>query len=243
MNANSSRLAENYREIVERIAAAAKRAGRTPAEITLVAVTKYAHWSWVTGLLSLGGRFDLGEARPQQLVERAALVGPEHQVCWHLIGHLQRNKARKVLPVAGWIHSVDSLKLLADLDRLASEMNLRPRVLLEVNVSGEASKDGFSAAGLEANWEQVQNCTHLSVEGLMTMAPVEAAGDAARPTFAALRQLRDRLIMRSPVEVRLPQLSMGMTSDFEAAIEEGATFVRIGSALWDGLEVPGEPPT
>jgi pyridoxal phosphate enzyme (YggS family) len=167
------------------------------------------------------------------LLERSAQL--DASVRWHLIGHLQRNKARRILPVATLIHSVDSIRLLTDLERLAGELDVRPRVLLEVNVTGEASKAGFAPPELEASWEAVCDQTRVRVEGLMTMAPFSANPDDARPAFRDLRDLRDRLAANAASGMTLSELSMGMTGDFEVAIEEGATLVRIGSALFDGL--------
>ncbi|MBI5760693.1 MAG: YggS family pyridoxal phosphate-dependent enzyme [Planctomycetales bacterium] len=226
------RLARNHRSILDRMAAACSRVGRDPASVALVAVTKSARPEWIRELVGLG-QTELAENRPQQLVERAAQIeGPVH---WHLIGHLQRNKARQLLPIVSLIHSVDSLRLLMTLDQLAAGKDLQPRVLLEVNVSGEASKDGFRVDELLAAWDQVIACRHVRVEGLMTMAPLSDRPSDARSTFAGLRDLRDQLRTRSPADVALPHLSMGMSGDFEIAIEEGATLVRVGSALFDGM--------
>lgn len=212
--------------------AACGRAGRDATSVTLVTVTKMARPEWIQALVDLG-QTELAENRPQQLAERAAQVaGPVH---WHLIGHLQRNKARRTLPLVSMIHSVDSLRLLTTIDQLAAELNLQPRVLFEVNVSGEASKDGFRREELLAVWSQLLACRHVRVEGLMTMAPLSDNPNDARPTFAGLRELRDELRSRSPAGVTLPHLSMGMSGDFEVAIEEGATLVRVGSALFEGL--------
>jgi pyridoxal phosphate enzyme (YggS family) len=227
-----NRLASNLQSVLARMTAACGRVGSDPASVTLVAVTKSARPEWIQALVGLG-QTELAENRPQQLVERAAqIAGPVH---WHLIGHLQRNKARQILPLVSLIHSVDSLRLLTTLDQLAAGLNLQPRVLLEVNVSGEASKDGFRADDLLAVWDQVIAYRHLRVEGLMTMAPLSDRPTDARPTFVGLRELRDQLRIRSPADVSLPHLSMGMSGDFEIAIEEGATHVRVGSALFDGM--------
>lgn len=235
MNTTSNicdRLAANHRSVLDRIAAACRRVGRDPASVTLVAVTKSARPEWIQALVDIG-QAELAENRPQQLIERAThIAGP---IQWHLIGHLQRNKARQILPLVSLIHSVDSLRLLTTLDQLAANLNLQPRVLLEVNVSGEASKDGFRADELLAAWDQVIACRHLRVEGLMTMAPLSDRPADARPPFAGLRELRDQLRTRSPDAVPLPHLSMGMSGDFEVAIEEGATLVRVGSALFEGM--------
>jgi len=236
MSLTQPRVAENLVQIRERIAAACTQVGRSPDSVRLVAVTKYAELEWVQDLLSLGVH-DLGESRPQRLVERAGLI--EEPVRWHLIGHLQRNKARKVLPLVDLAHSVDTLRLLETIDRLAEELELRPRVLLEVNVSGEAAKHGFAPDELLANWPAVLACHCVRVEGLMTMAPRVDDVEDARSSFRGLRELRGRLIETSTDGFELPELSMGMSNDFEVAIEEGATIVRIGSCLYNGLSKQG----
>lgn len=227
------RLRSNVEQVRLRMQQACERAGRNPDSVRLVAVTKYARIEWVQALVQELGFTDLAENRPQQLLARAALLPAT--VTWHLIGHLQSNKARAMLGAVRWIHSIDSFKLLTTLDRLAVDLREPPRVLLEVNVSGEASKDGFNAAQLETGWEAVLACRRLDICGLMTMAPLSADPEAARPTFRGLRELRDRLTTQSAGRLALPELSMGMTGDFEVAIEEGATLIRVGSALFEGL--------
>jgi pyridoxal phosphate enzyme (YggS family) len=229
---SASRIAGHLARVRERIDAAARRAGRDPQEVVLVAVTKTVGLEAIRELVDLGVR-DLGENRPQQLLERVESLAPlPSDLTWHLVGTLQRNKARRILPAVGWIHAVDSLRLLEALDRIAREDALRPRVLLEVNVSGEESKHGFGPDDLLAAWEQVLRCEAVEVRGLMTMAPATDVPETVRPVFAALRRLRDDLARRSPPDVRLDRLSMGMSGDFEPAVEEGATFVRIGTALF-----------
>lgn len=233
-------IAENYRSVRQRIDDACRRAGRDPASVMLVAVTKYAQLDWVRCLVSLGA-VELGESRPQQLIQRAQELGaPAHRhlpVHWHLIGNLQRNKVRAVLPCLNMLHAADSLRLLEAVDRIARELDLRPRVLVEVNLSGEKSKHGFQADELLAAWDQITQLERLQTEGLMTMAAYSPDPENARGKFTRLRELRDELRSRSDhkVAAKLNHLSMGMTGDFEVAIEEGATIVRIGSALWDGL--------
>lgn len=230
----AERVAENYRIVRERIAAACSRAGRDPGEVTLIAVTKYAQIEWVRELVALGAA-ELGESRPQQLAERAKQISGGN-LHWHLIGHLQRNKVKLVLPVATVIHSVDSVRLAGEIDRTAEKLNIRPRVLIELNLTGEEAKHGVRRDELLAVWEQLLAFPRLRIEGLMTMAAYSDNPEDARPTFAALRELREELRRHSPSQVMLPHLSMGMTGDFEVAIEEGATMVRIGSALWENLE-------
>lgn len=232
MDSVTTRIAANYAAVVERIAAACRHAGRAASEVRLVAVTKSAEVDWIEALVSLGAH-DLAESRPQKLCERSTLVDPS--VRWHLIGRLQRNKVRKVLPVAAWIHSVDSVPLLQRIDEIAGELGVRPGLLLEVNVSGETAKSGFRPNELAEAWPVVASVKNAEVVGLMTMAPLFDSPEAARPVFAGLRTLRDQLQTRVPA-VQLPELSMGMSGDFEVAVEEGATMVRVGSALFEGLE-------
>ncbi|MEZ6045666.1 MAG: YggS family pyridoxal phosphate-dependent enzyme [Planctomycetaceae bacterium] len=214
------------------VEAACQRSGRQPDSVKLIAVTKYAEWNWVEALLELGYN-QLGESRPQQLLERAELVAsPVH---WHLIGQLQRNKIRKVLPVTHLIHSIDSLKLLEAIDRIAAEENEKPALLLQVNITGEASKQGFTADELRREWSRIVEFKQIQISGLMTMAPLVDDLEEARPAFRGLRELRDELNGLS-TSIQLEELSMGMSHDFEIAIEEGATFIRIGSSLFTGLE-------
>jgi pyridoxal phosphate enzyme (YggS family) len=232
MSALAERIAANLGSIHERITAACRRVGRDPAGVRLVAVTKSAELPWIETLVAQGAR-DLGESRPQQLLERSALVaGP---VTWHLVGHLQRNKIRKVLPVAAVIHAVDSRALWQRLAEVAAELGLRPRVLIEVNVSGEATKFGFSPVELRAVWRELSADRRLDLAGLMTMAPLSDDPETARPVFAGLRRLRDELRAADPGGPELAELSMGMSGDFEIAVEEGATLVRVGTALFEGL--------
>ena len=211
------------------VAEACDRIDREPRSVRLIAVTKYASVDAVRELIGLGHR-DLGESRPQQLVERASLFD-DPDVSWHLIGSLQRNKARKVLPYATMIHSADSVRLLETLDRLASELELRPRVLLEVNISGEPSKQGFSISRLKSDFKHMGQLPHLELQGLMTMAPYADDPEASRPIFRRLRELRDEL--EQTAGCAIPDLSMGMSGDYTVAIEEGATIIRVGSALFD----------
>jgi pyridoxal phosphate enzyme (YggS family) len=226
-------LASNLESIQKAIHAACQRCGRGPDDVTLVAVTKYAELEWIRGLYELGLR-DFGESRPQQLVQRAALFPGD--VRWHLIGHLQRNKAGSVWPVATWLHSVDSVRLANRLGEIAASSERRPSILLEVNVSGEASKDGFAPDDLRSAWPQLRTLP-LQIAGLMAMAPEADDSELARPVFQQLRALRDKLHGDYP----LPHLSMGMSGDFTVAIEEGATLVRVGSRLFAGLGSTTDP--
>lgn len=233
-------IAENLERVRERIARAAESAGRRPDEITLVGVTKYVG-TGEAAELAAAGCTDLGESRPQELWAKAAEIeragtSPPPANRWHLVGHLQRNKIRRTLPLVSLIHSVDSERLLAAIDeaRTADGDNAPPvSVLLEVNTSGEVAKHGLEPKEVEPLLAAAPRFAHVAIRGLMTMAALEGGEAVAAKNFAALRELRDRLKPIAPDCVRLDELSMGMSGDFETAIQEGATIVRIGSALWD----------
>ncbi len=228
-------IAANVSTVRERMAAACARAGRNPEDARLVAVTKSVGTEEILALLAAGVR-DFGESRPQQLVQRAEeLVEPDIAIRWHLVGHLQRNKVRRVWPVAAWIHSVDNIRLaraLGDQRRgqAGDAKSREPRILIEINMAQETQKTGLVAADLE---EVLAACREsgLAVRGLMTMAPRGAGEAVLRRTFAGLRELRDKAVASGWAEA-LTELSMGMSNDFEVDIEEGATMVRIGRALF-----------
>lgn len=220
-------LQERLAAVEQRLAAACARAGRRREEVTLIAVTKTVDIPLARHLSALGIR-DLGENRPQELWRKAEQLAG---VRWHLIGHLQRNKIDRTLPLVELIHSVDSGRLLEALEAEALKQQRRVGVLLEVNVSGEASKHGLAPGDVPALLPRLRELRQVQVRGLMTMAPWIAA-EECRPTFAALRRLRDRL--RQELD-SVEHLSMGMTNDFEIAVEEGATFVRLGSVFFEGL--------
>jgi len=226
-----ARIAENVAQVRGRIADAAGRSGRTADAVTLVAVTKYVSAD-VARLLVEAECRDLAESRPQLLWEKAAKLA-DLPIRWHLIGHLQRNKVRRTLPLVAMMHSVDSPRLLAAID----EEHLPPvPVLLEVHISGEAAKHGFAPGEIEPFLANAADYRHVSIRGLMGMASLEGGLDVARREFAALRELRDCSRVNCPPGVTLDELSMGMSGDFEVAIEEGATIVRIGSALFEGVQ-------
>jgi PLP dependent protein len=226
-------IADNLARVRDRLAVAAHAAGRDPAAIQFVAVTKYVDAA-TAALLPSAGCNDLGESRPQEIWGKAA--APELAgVRWHLVGRLQRNKVRRTLPLVTLIHSVDSERLLASMDEHGTVLETKVRVLLEVNCSGEAAKQGFSADDVRRVVPSLDAYPHVEVAGLMTMAPLEGDAAAARTAFAALRNLRDELATQSPPNAALAELSMGMSGDFPEAIAEGATIVRIGSLLFEGL--------
>ncbi len=230
---NVGRLAENIRSVRDRISISASRAGRPASEVTLVAVTKRSPVELVRALVEQGER-DLGENYPQELWSKAEALA-DLPVRWHHIGHLQGNKARRTLPLVRMVHAVDSLKLLLALDELAPALGLvdPPGVCLQVNTSSEPSKHGWSEEDLLRDSAAIAGVRHVPLLGLMTMAPLGTEGESARPFFARLRVLRDRLAHE--LGRPLPHLSMGMSGDFEAAIAEGATLVRVGSALFEGV--------
>ena len=232
-----TRLADNLASVRARIATAAAKSSRAADDVRLVAVTKYVDTQLAQLLVDLGCH-DLGESRPQELWHKAETVvaAGSQSVRWHMIGHLQRNKLARSLPVISLVHSGDSLRLLAAIDSIGREQNRRIATLVEVNVSGDATKHGFTPAELPALGEPLKSLTHVDICGLMAMAGREGDLDSARGEFAELRQLRDQLRSIWPAEVALEELSMGMSGDFDVAIEEGATLVRVGSALFDGLE-------
>ena len=226
-------LQSNLASVMSRVRSACLRAGRDVSDVRLVAVTKYADWSWVQALSAIHGVF--GENRPQQLSERSVLLPA---VEWHLIGHLQRNKVNLALRHSALIHSVDSLKLLQSIADAATRGN-RPAVLLQVNISREESKSGFAAEELPQVWDLVAEYSErVEIRGLMTMAAESSDPEEARPVFAELRNLRDFLCSLGATcraGIKLTELSMGMSGDFEQAVEEGATLLRIGSLLFRGL--------
>jgi len=211
----------NVREVQRRIAGACERSGRSPSEITLVAVAKGFETSAIRAAFDCGIRH-FGENRVQEAegkIGQLSDLGPE--VAWHMVGHLQSNKARTAAEIFDIIHSVDSIRLAGVLSRRA-EKTLP--VLLQVNVSGEAPKSGFSVDEVARAVDEVRRLANLEVIGLMTIAPLVANSEDVRPVFRKLGGLRDSL--------GLEHLSMGMTDDFEVAIEEGATMLRIGRAIF-----------
>jgi pyridoxal phosphate enzyme (YggS family) len=240
-------LAENVKSVREHVAAACVRAGRHPSEVTLVAVSKTFPAEAVLEAYRLGLR-DFGENRVQEAGEKilnlkslvSNLQPPTSDLRWHLIGHLQSRRAREAADLFDVIQSVDSVKLADKLNRLCMEAGRVMPILLECNVSGEASKYGFplSTAAERARWwadvEAILKMPRVCVEGLMTVAPLVADPNETRPFFRALRQLRDDLAAHFP-QADWRHLSMGMTDDFEVAIEEGATMIRVGRAIFGEL--------
>jgi pyridoxal phosphate enzyme (YggS family) len=229
-------LSARLRVVRERIAAACARAGRPADGVTLVAVTKTVPVGVAALMPELGVR-DLGESRPQELWRKAAALPG---ASWHLVGHLQRNKVERTLPLVCMIHSADSLRLLSAVEGEAGRQGRRLDVLLEVNASREANKHGFAPEEVPALAPEINRLRNIRVRGLMTMAAYDEDPETIRTTFALVRQLRDRLRGEVAPAHALDHLSMGMSNDFEVAIEEGATLVRLGTVLFEGLS-GGEP--
>jgi pyridoxal phosphate enzyme (YggS family) len=221
-------LSDRLDEIRDRIARAARRSGRAPGEVALLGVVKTVAAEVVREAVTLGLE-DLGENRVQEAEQKIEAVG-RGAARWHLIGYLQRNKAARAAELFDRIHSVDRLELAQALSRHAAAAGHRLAVLVQVNASGEATKHGVSPEGLEPLLEGVAALPGLAVDGLMTIAPWSERAEDARPCFARTRALRDAAARR--LGLALPQLSMGMSADFEVAIEEGSTWVRVGTALF-----------
>jgi pyridoxal phosphate enzyme (YggS family) len=228
-------IATNLEEIRHRIAEAAERAGRDPASIRLVAVSKTYPAEAVAAATTTGQRV-FGESRVQESRDKIPACPPGLE--WHFIGHLQKNKVRQALPLFPFFHSIDSTALAGAIDRIAGETGVKAQGLLEVNVSGEETKHGFTPEELRAQFPTLSKLPHLRIRGLMTMAPYSDNPEDARPVFRTLRELRDEL--QSTYQHPLPELSMGMSGDFEPAIEEGATLVRVGSSIFGARPRPNE---
>jgi len=222
-------IADRLAAVRERIAAAAARAGRDPASVRIIAVTK-GHPLQMAQAAAEAGLPDLGENRVQEALGKMA-AWPDAPVRWHLVGHLQRNKAKLVVGRFDLIHSLDSVRLADALEQAAAARDLVQDVLIEVNVAGEEQKTGCPATEVPALAEHAASLAHLRLRGLMTMAPYTDDVAVQRRTFAGLRELRDRLTADGR-RLTADELSMGMTNDYEAAVEEGATMVRLGTALF-----------
>lgn len=215
-------------EVRGKIAAACRRAGRNPADVEIIAVTK-THDAEVVREAWEAGLTIVGENKVQEAAWKkpVSVAGPS----WHLIGHLQGNKVRPALELFDFIHSVDSVKLLHKIEGVAESTGAQPHVLFEVNVSGEKSKSGMKPEEVSgAIRELMSNCPRVTLEGFMTMAPFSENPEDARPVFRKLRELRDET--ERQFGIVLPRLSMGMSGDYEVAVEEGATWVRLGTVLF-----------
>ena len=220
-------IAENLERVRGTLAAACERAGRAVGAVELVAVSKKQPAEKINAA-EAAGQLLFGESRVQEA--RAKMPLCSSRLRWHFIGHLQKNKIRHALPLFELFHGIDSLALAQDMERIAEEEGHQPRVLLEVNLAGEASKHGFAPEALRRDLEALLSLGRLTCEGLMTIPPFAPEAEASRKYFVALRELRDAI--EREFAVKLPSLSMGMSGDFGVAIEEGATMVRVGTAIF-----------
>jgi pyridoxal phosphate enzyme (YggS family) len=239
-----TKITARIKHLKETVDAACGRAGREPGEVKLVIVTKSADIEAVKEVIRLGFT-ELGENRVQQLKKVSAQVEDFLQesngdpalpkkVSWHLIGHLQRNKVRQALPLTALVHSVDTLRLAEEINAAGARLNLQPRVLLQVNVSNEPQKYGVPVGAVTHLAEQIESLPNLQLAGLMTMAPLTHNKDIVRACFVRARELFVEMCGERIVGPQFTELSMGMSSDYEVAIEEGATILRIGSAIFAG---------
>lgn len=222
-------VAHNLAEVKQRISDATERSGRSGNSVTLVAVSK----TWSVDHIQLAvdaGQQVLGENKLQEGQEKIPAM--DQSLEWHYIGGLQRNKVRKVLGLFHWVHSIDSLKLAKYTNGVAADLGVKPRVLLQVNIGAELSKGGFELDDIREQFAGIAALENLDLRGLMCIPPAVSDPDQARNFFQAMVTLRDELVAKHGVE--LPELSMGMSGDFEVAIEEGATMVRVGSSIFGG---------
>ncbi len=242
------KLAENLKRVEQRIADACCRAGRDRESVTLVAITKYVSIDVVRTMVEMGVPH-LGESRVQELAKRAGMVNEwlarrarnpsldaKPRPHWHMVGHLQRNKVKTVLPWIDMIHSLDSLRLAEEIDARAGKLKRVVPVLLEVNASGEPAKHGIAVAAATHLAEQLRSLKNIDIRGLMAMGPLTDDETVTRHTFERVRELFDEFVAERICGPRFRELSLGMSGDFEYGIEYGATLVRIGSALFEGID-------
>lgn len=239
-----TKVSERIEQVKEAIGSACARVGREAGEVKLVVVTKSATLHAMKEVIRLGFT-NLGENRVQQLKKVSAQIAEflekgnndsdlPAEVNWHMVGHLQRNKVRQVLPIASLIHSVDTLRLAEEINASAVKLNLHPKILLQVNMSNEPQKYGVPVGAATHLAEQIETLPNLRLTGLMTMAPLTHNKDVIRACFVRTRELFIELRGEKIVGPQFTELSMGMSSDFEIAVEEGATILRIGSAIFAG---------
>ena len=223
-------IADNVERVRNRMRQAADRVGRNPQSIRLVAASKTVDAARIRAAIAAGVTI-VGENYLQETRQKLGQIG-RSGVEWHLIGPLQRNKVRYVFDLFDMMHSLDRLELAEEINRRAERLGRRLQVLLEVNVGGEASKSGWTPPGLLEDIGRLAGLTNIEIRGLMTVPPPTPHPSEARPFFRALRELRDRLAQEGYEGMSLPELSMGMTADYDVAIEEGATLVRVGTAIF-----------
>jgi pyridoxal phosphate enzyme (YggS family) len=241
------KLADNLKRVRERIQHACDRSGRSVDSVHLIAVTKTVEVDVIRAGIELGINH-LGESRPQELVKRAGMVRehlnrrrtlepgrPHPDPHWHMIGHLQRNKVRLIMPWISMVHSVDSLRLAEEISNEAHRIGRVMPIFIEVNVSGEKSKFGIAVGATSHLIENINTLPGISIVGLMTMAPFEEQPENARQYFARLREIMEDIRGERLAGPQFRELSMGMSNDFEVAIEEGATYIRVGTVLFEGV--------
>jgi len=237
MAIQTSSIAANLERVSEKAARAAERAGRGVDEITIVAVSKTFPAETIRAAHEAGLRH-FGENRIQEFEAKQATQLGFADAIWHFIGHLQKNKIRQALPLFELMHGIDSLALAQDLQRIADEEGIHPHILLQVNLAGEASKHGFAPETLRRDLEAILSFGRLTIGGLMTIPPLASEPEASRRYFVGLRELRDQLDAEFGLHLR--ELSMGMSGDYQVAIEEGATLVRVGTAIFGERARPRE---
>jgi len=220
-------VAENLEHVREQISEAAVKAGRAVNEIELVAIAKTHPAERIREAVESGHKL-FGESRVQEA--RAKIPELPSDLRWHFVGHLQKNKIRHALPLFELFHGIDSVALAQEMNRIAQEEGRHPRVMLEINVAGEGSKFGFKPEVIQTEMEALLALPRLSIEGLMCVPPLADEAEGSRKFFVQLRRLRD--LLEKEFDVKLPHLSMGMTNDFPIAVEEGATLVRVGTAIF-----------
>ncbi|MGZ8382581.1 MAG: YggS family pyridoxal phosphate-dependent enzyme [Nitrospira sp.] len=230
MDAEPGKIAARVRTVLDEIHRAASRAGRAPDGIRLMAVSKTVSVERLREAVDAGIRH-VGENRFQEAVPKIETLGRDG-VVWHFIGSLQRRKVKSVVGRFETIHSVDSLALAEEIDRRAQEADLRQRVLLEVNLGGEVSKAGFEPGNLLAVLSSLNGLQHLDIRGLMVIPPPSLIAEGARPYFRRLRELAQTLTAQGWGNINMQELSMGMSHDYQVAVEEGATYVRVGTAIF-----------
>src|SRR4051812_39260022 len=225
--------AENLEHVRARIAEAARKVSRDVDEIELIAISKTHDASRVREVMEAGQQV-FGESKVQEA--RAKIPELPSSLRWHFVGHLQKNKIRHALPLFELFHGIDAFDLAREINRIAEEEGAHPRILLEVNVAGEGRKFGFKPERLRGEMESLLALPRLSIGGLMTIPPLSGEAEASRKFFVQLRELRDSL--EKQFDLKLPALSMGMTNDYQVAVEEGATMVRVGPAIFGERERP-----
>ncbi len=246
------KLSENFKRVQQRIEDACHRADRNPSSVTIVAITKYASLDIIRVLVDMGVQH-LGENKVQDLTKRAGMVnewlsrrprdpaaGAKPRPHWHMVGHLQRNKVKTLLPWVDLIHSVDSLRLAEEIDAHAAKLDRIVPILLQVKVTDEPEKFGVAVAAVTHLTEQLCSLENIVIRGMMAMAPLTDDEKRVRLAFERARELFDEIVADRYCGPEFKELSFGMSNDFEHAIEFGSTYVRIGTALFDGIELGAE---